>query len=276
MLVGHDERLANGTHALRLWPEESANPIGCNLENATFDPSQPEPPVLFVAFDRFAVPVVMPPDEEFDSASAPEPPPPMPPWARRAGSLAAGALPSTQVVLRLKRIIEQDPLSPLSLDEKELVWRHREFVSSSPEALSKLLEACKWDDRTAVAEAHALLRKWAVPSPTQALKLLDAKFADPHVRAYAVERLEEMSDTALAELVLQLTQVLKYESRHDSALARLLLRRALRCPHQVGHRFFWALKAEMHLPEVSERFGLLLQEYLRCCGPHREKLLLPR
>ena len=274
MLVGHDERLANGTHALRLWPEESANPIGCNLENATFDPSQPEPPVLFVAFDRFAVPVVMPPDEEFDSASAPEPPPPMPPRARRPGSLAAGALPSTQEVLRLKRIIEQDPLSPLSLDEKELVWRHREFVSSSPEALSKLLESCKWDDRTAVAEAHALLQKWAVPSPTQALKLLDAKFADPQVRAYAVERLGEMSDTALAELVLQLTQVLKYESRHDSALARLLLRRALRCPHQVGHRFFWALKAEMHLPEVSERFGLLLQEYLRCCGPHREKLLL--
>ena len=69
-------------------------------------------------------------------------------------------------------------------------------------------------------------------------------------------------------------QVLKYEARHDSALARFLLRRALSCPHQVGHQFFWCLKAEMHLPEVSERFGLLLQEYLRCCGPHRDEIAL--
>ena len=30
----------------------------------------------------------------------------------------------------------------------------------------------------------------------------------------------------------------------------------------------------MHLPEVSERFGLLLQEYLRCCGPHRDEIAL--
>ena len=26
--------------------------------------------------------------------------------------------------------------------------------------------------------------------------------------------------------------------------------------------------------QVSERFGLLLQEYLRCCGPHRDELIL--
>jgi hypothetical protein len=26
--------------------------------------------------------------------------------------------------------------------------------------------------------------------------------------------------------------------------------------------------------QVSERFGLLLQEYLRCCGPHRAELML--
>lgn len=68
--------------------------------------------------------------------------------------------------------------------------------------------------------------------------------------------------------------VLKYEARHDSALAHFLLRRSLHSPHLVGHTFFWCLKAEMHVPEVSERFGLLLQEYLRCCGPHRRELAL--
>ena len=40
----------------------------------------------------------------------------------------------------------------------------------------------------------------------------------------------------------------------------------------MGHVFFWSLKAEMHVPEVSERYGLLIQEYLRCCGAHRETL----
>ena len=54
-------------------------------------------------------------------------------------------------------------------------------------------------------------------------------------------------------MALLTTKVLKYEARHDSALGRFLLRRALRCPHHVGHVFFWALKAEMHVPEASER-----------------------
>ena len=69
-------------------------------------------------------------------------------------------------------------------------------------------------------------------------------------------------------------QALKYEARHDSALARFLLRRALCSPHVLGHQFFWSLRAEMHLPDVSERFGLLLEEYLRCCGPHAAELSL--
>ena len=119
-----------------------------------------------------------------------------------------------------------------------------------------------------------LLDEWAPLKPVAALELLDAKFADSHIRAYAVRCLEEMSDPELAAYVLQLVQVLKYEARHDSALARFLLRRALRCPHQVGHVFFWSLKAEMHVPSVSERYGLLLQEYLRCCGEHRTQLAL--
>ena len=59
--------------------------------------------------------------------------------------------------------------------------------------------------------------------------------------------------TALLTTALLTIKVLKYESRHDSALGRFLLRRALRCPHHVGHVFFWSLKAEMHVPEVSER-----------------------
>ena len=95
--------------------------------------------------------------------------------------------------------------------------------------------------------SHPLLTLFSPPPPTHPpLSLLPSHPQD-------------MEDAELAAYVLQLVQVLKYEARHDSALARFLLRRSLRSPHQVGHTFFWCLKAEMHVPEVSERFGLLLQ-----------------
>ena len=71
---------------------------------------------------------------------------------------------------------------------------------------------------------------------------------------------------------LQLTQVLKFEPFHDSALARFLLRRAVRNPQDVGHVFYWLLQAEMHLDEVSQRYGAMLEQYLRNCGEYRTEL----
>ena len=46
-------------------------------------------------------------------------------------------------------------------------------------------------------------------------------------------------------------QVLKYESHRLSPLACFLLRRALRHT-KIGHIFFWNLRAEMHVPEISQ------------------------
>ena len=206
--------------------------------------------------------------------------------------------------MKIKRIIEQDPLAPMTDLDKALIWRFKHFIVSSAQSLPKFLQCHSWSDRHQVKEMptshaprhathshtphltprisrrhqvkemHIMLAQWQPLRPAAALELLDAKFADEQIRSHAVQCLEGMGDNELALLVLQLVQVLKYEARHDSALARFLLRRALSCPHQVGHQFFWCLKAEMHLPEVSERFGLLLQEYLRCCGPHRDEIAL--
>ena len=71
----------------------------------------------------------------------------------------------------------------------------------------------------------------------------------------------------------QLTQALKHQIFHDSPLATLLLRRAFRNRHRLGHAFFWHLKSEMHFPLIVERYGLLLESYLRGCGTHRKELL---
>jgi phosphatidylinositol-4,5-bisphosphate 3-kinase len=95
---------------------------------------------------------------------------------------------------------------------------------------------------------------------------LDAKYADARVRGYAISIIDQLNDGDLSDYLLQLTQVLKYESNHDSALARFLIRRALNSKDIIGHSFFWSLKAEMHVPEIRERYGLLLEAYLRGCG----------
>jgi phosphatidylinositol-4,5-bisphosphate 3-kinase len=55
-------------------------------------------------------------------------------------------------------------------------------------------------------------------------------------------------------------------------LAEFLLERAIANPVLIGHRFFWTLRAEMHITEISERYGLLIEEYLLGCGSHRSVL----
>lgn len=50
--------------------------------------------------------------------------------------------------------------------------------------------------------------------------------------------LGKMSDEKILLFLLQLVQVLKYESYLDCELARLLLTRALKT-ERVGHFFFW-------------------------------------
>ncbi len=56
-------------------------------------------------------------------------------------------------------------------------------------------------------EAYRMLALWSPPTPFEALSLLDAKYASPVVRAYAVKRLHELDDRALSDFLLQLTQV---------------------------------------------------------------------
>jgi hypothetical protein len=117
-----------------------------------------------------------------------------------------------------------------------------------------------------LAEIKQLVGTWkAFAAPTDALELLDARFADCTVRQLAVAYLERLTNEDLLGYLLQLVQVLKYEPYHDSALARFLLRRALG-NRVVGHHLFWFLRSEMHVSDISRRFGLLLEAYLRGAG----------
>ena len=63
-------------------------------------------------------------------------------------------------------------------------------------------------------------------------------------------------------MALQLVQCLKFESSVDSVISRFLLTRGWQCPAFVGHTLFWLLRSELSDPHWTERFGVLLEEYL--------------
>ncbi|XP_065178574.1 phosphatidylinositol 4,5-bisphosphate 3-kinase catalytic subunit gamma isoform-like isoform X2 [Sycon ciliatum] len=158
-----------------------------------------------------------------------------------------------------------DPLKPLTKEDKDLLWNCRDICKKRPEALPRFLLSLNWADKGHVLEMHRLLRSWEKPTIEVALQLLDYHFADESVRCLAVSRLEKLEKDELLTFLLQLVQTLKFEPYHDSALAYFLLERALQSK-RIGHNFYWFLRAEMDAPEYRERFGLLLEAYLRGCG----------
>jgi hypothetical protein len=167
-----------------------------------------------------------------------------------------------------------DPLSMTKLkdEDKEFIWNVRYNIVNKSEMLPAFVMSIKWSDSERVQELYDLLDIWKAPTPLESLQLLDRRFMDPKVRAYAVHCIEELKDEELSLYMLQLVQQLKFENHVDSALSRLLLRRSLKNKRVIGHIFFWFLKSEVYNIDVKARFTTLLQIYLRNCGHHRIEL----
>ena len=176
----------------------------------------------------------------------------------------------------LRRIyyLSFDPLgvSKLSNEDKDFIWNVRYNIVNRADLLPAFVMSVRWDNAERVQELYDLLDIWEAPKPLEALQLLDRKFMDPKVRAYAVHCIEELKDEELSLYMLQLVQQLKFENHVDSALSRLLLRRSLKNKRVIGHIYFWLLQSEVYNVDVKARFTALLQIYLRNCGQHRVEL----
>uniref|UniRef100_A0AAQ5XH59 phosphatidylinositol-4,5-bisphosphate 3-kinase n=1 Tax=Amphiprion ocellaris TaxID=80972 RepID=A0AAQ5XH59_AMPOC len=172
----------------------------------------------------------------------------------------------------LKEIIDNKNSTEFFEDEKELLWKLRTEVRDRyPESLSKLLLITKWNKREDVVQMVSLLRHWPDLPAISALELLDYSFPDPAVRSFTIRCLKKLSDDELLQYLIQLVQVLKYESYLDCDLTTFLLERAL-SNRRIGHFLFWHLRSEIHVASVSLRFGLILEAY--CRGDiHHIKLL---
>eukprot|EP01105_Mastigella_eilhardi_P027975 TRINITY_DN894_c0_g1_i2.p1 TRINITY_DN894_c0_g1~~TRINITY_DN894_c0_g1_i2.p1 ORF type:complete len:546 (-),score=167.31 TRINITY_DN894_c0_g1_i2:88-1725(-) len=179
--------------------------------------------------------------------------------------------PSEEEKEAINKIVGADLLYPITQEDKHLLWKYRKHCMSLRNGFSKLPLAVPWTDPQAVAEVwHYHLPSRSLLDPVVAMELLDTKFADSRVRSYAVKCMNQLSWEDLADFLLQLVQALKCEAYHFSELAMFLVARALENRAQIGHLFFWMLKSEMHVPEVRERFRILLKYYLRGAGEHRK------
>ncbi|XP_061637533.1 phosphatidylinositol 4,5-bisphosphate 3-kinase catalytic subunit delta isoform isoform X3 [Phyllopteryx taeniolatus] len=174
--------------------------------------------------------------------------------------------------MKLKEIMDNKNYTEFFEDEKELLWKLRTEVRDHyPESLSKLLLITKWNKREDVIQMVSLLRNWPELPAIPALELLDYSFPDPAVRSFTIRCLRKLSDDELLQYLIQLVQVLKYESYLDCDLTTFLLERAI-FNRRIGHYLFWHLRSEIHVPSVSLRFGLILEAYCRG-NIHHIKLL---
>ncbi|KAH0623997.1 hypothetical protein JD844_007246 [Phrynosoma platyrhinos] len=174
--------------------------------------------------------------------------------------------------IELKEIMERDPLSQLCENEMDLIWTLRyDCRENFPQSLPKLLLSVKWNKLEDVAQLQALLQIWSKLPPREALELLDFNYPDQYVREYAVSCLRQMSDEELAQYLLQLVQVLKYEPFLDCALSRFLLEKAM-ANRRIGQMLFWHLRSEVHIPAISVQFGVILEAYCRGSIAHMKVL----
>lgn len=171
-------------------------------------------------------------------------------------------------------LLSFNPMSQslLTQEDKDFLWAIRHNILEKPELLAAFLMCVQWQNAEHVSEVYEILELWEPPMPTQALQLLDRRFMDPKVRAFAVHCLEELDDEELQLYMLQLCQQIKFENYADSALSRFLLRRSLKNMRLIGHMFFWQLQSEVCDVDVRERYTILLQIYIRNCDSHRVEL----
>lgn len=168
---------------------------------------------------------------------------------------------------RVRDLTKLDPLAELTEDDKDLLWSLRIYCRDHlPHSLPKLLESVKWSSREEVAQVYSLLKCWQTVPVQTALALLDCKFTDPKVRLFAVKCLDtSLEDHALRIYLLQLVQVLVHQNYPYSEVGKFLLRRSL-LNREIGHSFFWLLRAETHDALKCRVCSLYIEAYCRGIG----------
>uniref|UniRef100_A0A8C5PFU7 Phosphatidylinositol 4,5-bisphosphate 3-kinase catalytic subunit delta isoform n=1 Tax=Leptobrachium leishanense TaxID=445787 RepID=A0A8C5PFU7_9ANUR len=259
MVFDYKDLLKSGEYSLCMWASfpddkgELLNPMGtvqCN-------PNTESAATLRVSFPTYDYPVYFPSIEKI----------------LELGRCSEIPNPTPEEQQQLQEIVERKGHAELYEHEKDLVWKLRhEIKDRHPDALSKLLLTTKWNRHEDMAQMIHLLQSWPELPVLTALELLDFNFPDHYVGIFTIECLNKLTNEELCHYLLQLVQVLKYESYLDTELVKFLLQRAL-IHRKIGHFLFWHLRSEIHVPAVSVRFGLILEAYCRGSNYHMKVLM---
>uniref|UniRef100_A0A8C7F0Q1 Phosphatidylinositol 4,5-bisphosphate 3-kinase catalytic subunit gamma isoform n=1 Tax=Oncorhynchus kisutch TaxID=8019 RepID=A0A8C7F0Q1_ONCKI len=267
LLVDHRSLLRQGEFILHMWkmPEKTEDNSSVNADKLTSatNPDKASSMAVAILLDKYCYPVALPKSREGKEAGG---------EGREAegGERGQREMPN-HLRKQFEAIVETDPLHPLSQEDKELLWHFREECMRHPRAYPKLLGSVRWGRQEAVLATHRLLERssvWdrSVLDVGLAMQLLDCHYSDAHVRSMAVRKLETLGNDDVLRYLLQLVQAVKFEPYHDSALARFLLKRALRSK-RIGHFLFWFLRSEIaQSMHYQQRYAVLLEAYLRGCG----------
>ena len=178
----------------------------------------------------------------------------------------------TKQINQISELIRKFPLEKEQEEyDRKLVQQYRHFMLN----ISMFIRSINFTNQDEVAMCYNFLETSDQAKnckPEDALALLDAEFGDERVRLFAISKLSMLNDTYLFLYVPQLVQALKYEIHHKSPLSEFLLERSLENPRLVGHAFFWALRAGLYEIRSYERFYLVLERFLMCCGKYKEEL----
>ena len=90
-------------------------------------------------------------------------------------------------------IAARDPLSDLTVQEKDLIWKVRDYCRQElPHLLPRIIDCVNYSDAAQVWELHTLLSHWPILRVEQALQLLDYAYPDRKVRSFAVDCLRQV------------------------------------------------------------------------------------
>eukprot|EP01133_Synstelium_polycarpum_P015858 gene15858-18844_t len=223
-------RINSGFHSLRLFTDGKPNPIGDFNEASagdtpltlSFEIEMSSPAIIFAPLPR---PLDAPPSD----------------IVRDMASVQL----SFSELQGLTAVIEKDPLTDLTQDERDLCWKYRHYCKHIAKSTSKVILSVPWDNPECVQELYQLLHDWSPLEPVDTLELLSSKFLDGEVRKFAIKTLRRMNDQELTLYLPQLVQALKHEPNHYSTLAKFLLRRVLLNRQNMGQIFFWQIKSEI-------------------------------
>ncbi|PSS34047.1 hypothetical protein PHLCEN_2v1951 [Hermanssonia centrifuga] len=189
--------------------------------------------------------------------------------------------PNAKIRDDLNEILNYAPSQPLTLEEKDLIWKFRFYLTRDKRGLTKFLTSVTWRDPSEVKQAvEELLPQWTEIDIDDALELLGPNTVDSRVRAFAVKQLSRADDDELLLYLLQLVQALKFESTandqrsarstssaisyDDSGLADFLIGRAVR-NLILGNRFHWYLMVEVALEDriMAKMYGRVVYKFMQ-------------